>query len=34
MPRYKFSELAYNINQKKMPEPGDEEMYILSLIHI
>ena len=28
MPRYKFSELAYNINQKKMPEPGDEEMYI------
>lgn len=28
MPRYKFSEFAYNINQKKMPEPGDEEMYI------
>lgn len=28
MPKYKFSELAYNINQKKMPEPGDEEMYI------
>ena len=28
MPRYKFSDFAYNINQKKMPEPGDEEMYI------
>ena len=28
MPRYKFSEFAYNINQKKVPEPGDEEMYI------
>ena len=28
MPRYKFSEIAYNINQKKKPEPGDEEMYI------
>ena len=28
MPKYKFSEIAYNINQKKMPEPGDEEMYI------
>ena len=28
MPKYKFSEFAYNINQKKVPEPGDEEMYI------
>ena len=28
MPKYKFSEFAFNINQKKMPEAGDEEMYI------
>ena len=28
MPKYKFSEIAYNINQKKIPEPGDEAMYI------
>ncbi len=28
MPKYKFSEIAYNINQKKMPIPGDEELYI------
>ena len=28
MPKYKFSEFAYNINQKRMPEPGDEELYI------
>ena len=28
MPKYKFSEIAYNITDKKMPEPGDEELYI------
>lgn len=28
MPHYKFSDLAYNINDKKMPEPGDEKTYI------
>lgn len=28
MPKYKFSEIAYNINQKKIPEPGEEKMYI------
>lgn len=28
MPKYKFDQIAYNINDKKMPEPGDEEMYI------
>lgn len=28
MPRYKFSEIAYNITDKKMPEPGDEKTYI------
>lgn len=33
MPKYKFSEIAYNITAKKMPEPGDEELYI-GLEHI
>ena len=28
MPKYKFSEFAYCITEKKMPEPGDEELYI------
>lgn len=28
MPYYKFSDLAYNITDKKMPEPGDEKTYI------
>ena len=28
MPKYKFSEIAYNINQKKIPEPSEEKMYI------
>lgn len=28
MPHYKFSDLAYNITDKKMPEPGDERTYI------
>lgn len=28
MPHYKFSDLAYNITDKKMPEPGDEKSYI------
>lgn len=28
MPHYKFSDLAYNITDKKMPEPGDEKTYI------
>jgi len=28
MPKYKFSEIAFNINQKKLPEPGDEALYI------
>ena len=28
MPHYKFDQLAYNITDKKMPEPGDEKMYI------
>ena len=28
MPHYKFDQIAYNITDKKMPEPGDEKMYI------
>ena len=28
MPHYKFSDLAYNITEKKMTEPGDERTYI------
>lgn len=28
MPHYKFSDLAYNITDKKMPEAGDEKTYI------
>ena len=28
MPKYKFSEIALNITDKKMPESGDEELYI------
>ena len=28
MPKYKFADIAYNITDKKMPEPGDEELYI------
>lgn len=28
MPYYKFDQLAYNITDKKIPEPGDEKMYI------
>ena len=28
MPHYKFDQLAYNITDKKVPEPGDEKMYI------
>lgn len=28
MPRYKFSDFAYNITDKKMPEPGEERTYI------
>jgi len=28
MPHYKFSDLAYNIADKKMPEPGDEKTYV------
>ena len=28
MPHYKFEQLAYNVTDKKMPEPGDEVMYI------
>lgn len=28
MPRYKFSEIAYNITDKIMPNPGDEKTYI------
>lgn len=28
MPHYKFSDLAYNITDKKMPDPGDERTYI------
>ena len=28
MPRYKFDQIAYNITEKKMPEPGEEKMYI------
>lgn len=28
MPHYKFSDLAYNITDKKMPESGDEKTYI------
>ena len=28
MPRYKFDQIAYNIIEKKIPEPGEEKMYI------
>ena len=28
MPHYRFDEIAFNITDKKMPEPGDEKMYI------
>lgn len=28
MPHYRFSDLAYNVTDKKMPEPGDERTYI------
>lgn len=28
MPHYKFDQIAFNITDKKMPEPGDERMYI------
>lgn len=28
MKRYKFSEIAYNITDKKLPVPGDEKLYI------
>ena len=28
MPHYKFDQIAYNITDKKMPESGDEKMYI------
>ena len=28
MNRYKFSDIAYNITEKKMPVPGDEKLYI------
>ena len=28
MKRYKFSDIAYNITEKKMPVPGDEKLYI------
>lgn len=28
MPKYKFAEIAFNITDKKMPEPGDEDLYI------
>lgn len=28
MPHYKFDQIAYNIRDKKMPEPGDEKTYI------
>ena len=28
MKRYKFSDIAYNITEKKMPVPGDEKQYI------
>ena len=28
MPKYKFADIAYNITDKKMPEPGDEDLYI------
>ena len=28
MPKYKFADIAYNITDKKIPEPGDEELYI------
>lgn len=28
MARYKFSELVYNVTDKKKPEPGDEKTYI------
>ena len=28
MPHYKFDQIAYNITDKKIPEPGDEKTYI------
>ncbi|MFB5496516.1 restriction endonuclease subunit S [Enterococcus casseliflavus] len=28
MPKYKFEQLAHNITDKKMPKPGDEELYV------
>ncbi len=28
MAKYKFADIAINVTDKKMPEPGDEEMYI------
>lgn len=28
MPRYKFSEIAYNITDKRMPNPEDKDLYI------
>lgn len=28
MPHYKFDQIAYNITDKKMPEPGEEKTYI------
>lgn len=28
MPHYKFDQIAFNITDKKIPEPGDEKMYI------
>ena len=28
MKRYRFSDIAYNITEKKMPTPGDEKLYI------
>ena len=28
MPKYKFAEIVFNITDKKMPEPGDEDLYI------
>ncbi len=28
VPRYKFSDIAYNITEKRMPVPGDEKTYI------
>ena len=28
MPHYKFDQIAFNITDKKIPEPGDEKLYI------